>query len=169
MFNKYKGQIVATLAVLVVMFIFAFIGAMLDFKNAGGLVVQVPMFFLIVAVWGYVYNAFKPGDAPPSGIVPPPPPSVVTGGQADPELKKYLHLSGILNLVLGALLLASLLKVMAMQKALLREERVPGQFTFFAQGKKGYVAIDNVGAALNLGAVLVEQTRREDYDKRKPR
>ena len=168
MFNKYRGQIVATLAVLVVMLIFAFIGAMLDFKNAGGLVVQVPMFFLIVAVWGYVYNAFKPSDAPPSGTVPPPP-SVVTGGQADPELRKYLHLSGILNLVLGALLLAALLKVMAMQKALLREERVPGQFTFYGNGKKGYVAIDNVGTALNLGGVLVEQTRREDYEKRRSR
>lgn len=164
MLAKYKGHIIATVAVLFVMLVFAFIGAMLDFKHAGGLAVQVPMFFLVVAVWGYVYNAFKPGGGRSVSVLQSP--SVVPGptSACEGEVQKYLHLSVLLNAVLAALLLASLLRVMSMQKTIQKLELVPGTYTFMYMGEKKTANVDKVGQALAMGAVLIGQTTRAEEE-----
>lgn len=172
MLAKYKAHIIATLAVVVVMFIFAFIGALLDFKNAGGLVVQVPMFFLVVAVWGYVYNAFKPKEGQPSKS--PPADEVAAGPQAagDTEIRKYLHLSGLTNLVLGVLLLSALLKIMAMQENIRKMKPIPAQYTFMYMGEKRFTTVERVERAMAAGGVLLGQStvgEQEDYDKARKR
>lgn len=167
MYTKYRGYIMATLAVIVTFFLFGIVGALLDLKHGGGLVVQVPFYMLIVALWGFVYTAFKPKEKQ-SNIQKNVPDVSETRLPAEIGDAKYLQLSVILNLLLGALLLVSVLKIIGLQKQIVNEERVPGYYDIFApDGKKGDIDVVNLNYALSQGSVLIEQSRRINYDKRR--
>lgn len=166
-YNKYKGHIMASLAVVVAFLLFGIVGALLDLKHAGGLIVQVPFYMLVVALWGYVYNYFKQTDKSFNNVNG-------VSGEADNRLhanvdnSKYLNISVILNMLFAALLVVSILKIIGLQKHIENDERVPGYYDIFApDGRKGDIDVVNLNYALSQGAVLIEQSRRINYDKRR--
>lgn len=155
----------ATLAVAVAFLLFGVVGALLDLKHAGGLVVQIPFYMLVVALWGYVYNSFKPAcPSTNEEIINPTVDPPINNSSKD--IDKYVHLSGILNIVLAALLLVAILKLIDLRRQLHHEERVDGVYTFYdTTGRRGTVKSIDVYQALHHGGILVEQSRRDYYEK----